>query len=145
MNKDEHFDIRTQKLIKQSEAGIYLLNLRNGKGYSLAKVAKTLEISANYLSEIERGLKVPSDTLLIELASYYNIDADTLYNLYGKVPFSIINELEKNEELRSTLFEIVSNQTLTEEQRNELYKTFHCCYERLLSEIEHVYSDLEDI
>jgi transcriptional regulator with XRE-family HTH domain len=144
MDDIKDFDDNTKKLIKKAEAGKLLLRLRNERGLSLSQVVKKLNISAIYLSEMERGLKTPGDQLLRDMAKFYKIDEDTLYNLYGRVPMSIITELEKNEDLRSTMYEIVTDQTLTEEEKSELYNSIRLCYEKLLSLRKHAFSDLED-
>ncbi len=130
----QHLDEKEKQLLRQSQAGDYLLDLRNEKGLSLAKVCKILEISANYLSEIERGLKVPSDHLIRQLADFYDIDEASLFERFGKVPLTVREALENSKSLRKTISEISSSKKLTEEQKQELYDELYRLYKKVLLE-----------
>jgi len=52
-------------------AGEKLKKLRNERNESVHTVGKAVDISGNYLSEIERGLKEHSDNVLEKVANYY--------------------------------------------------------------------------
>lgn len=74
-----------EQKVKESQAltrfGHCLFELRSDRGQSLRDVAKVLDISANYLSELERGVKKPSSTMIKALSTYYGINHMRLYAL----------------------------------------------------------------
>lgn len=67
-------DKEREKSFNLSESfGVRLRKLRRQKNLSQAVFAKSLGISQGYLSDLERGNKHPSDTLLIALDSRYGV------------------------------------------------------------------------
>jgi transcriptional regulator with XRE-family HTH domain len=66
--------------------GHYINNLRSQKRLILAEVAKELDISTNYLSELERGKKSPSDRMVVSIAEYYKIPVLDLFLLLDRGP-----------------------------------------------------------
>lgn len=131
----EHMDEKAAQFMRQSKTGEYLLSLRNNKGLSLAQVSKLLEISANYLSEIERGVKVPSDHLLQQLAEYYKVSEDDLFERYGKIPMSVREALASNKILRRAIAEINSDKRLSEEKKSAIFSELYSLYKNSLSEL----------
>jgi len=125
---------RMAQLAIQVEAGSYLLELRREKDLSLAKVTKLTDISSNYLSEIERGLKAPSDTVIRELAKVYEADENEIFEKYHKIPLSVKEALNNSQVLRRTLAEIEQNKKLTEEQKIEIYTELYRLYKKYVDE-----------
>lgn len=82
-----------------------IIEARNKYNLGLRELAKRINISAGYLSEIERGLKpAPSDTIVQSLADTLSLDDKELLKLadadrlhYSKV--KIISKLFANKEL----------------------------------------------
>lgn len=82
-----------------------IIEARNKYNLGLRELAKRIDISAGYLSEIERGLKpAPSDTIVQSLAHTLSLDDKELLKLadadrlhYSKV--KIISKLFANKEL----------------------------------------------
>lgn len=71
------------KLTRECERrGSYLDKLihdaRVKKDLSLRDLARLLEVSPSYLCDIEKGLRIPSENLMIHLASELNLDFETL-------------------------------------------------------------------
>ena len=122
---------KIEQLTRQAEAGEYLHKKRDKKGVSLANVAENVGCSPSYLSEIERGLKLPGDVLISRIARYYDIDEPDLFRRYGKVPLSAIEEVENNPVLQKTLLEISRNKDLTEEKKQDYYDKIHKIYLRM--------------
>lgn len=62
--------------------------LREARGLGLREVARKLELSASYLSQLETGqLKTPpAAEVLRALAKLYEVDADRVLLLAGRVP-----------------------------------------------------------
>ncbi|PGD08246.1 hypothetical protein COM34_14180 [Bacillus wiedmannii] len=96
---------------------------RRKKGLTLEMIAKYVGVSFNYISELERGdkKKVPSDDVLIKLAEILSIDEKEIFEGFGKLPNSLVQELEQNETLLNTLYEIRNNPNLTDIDRNAIY------------------------
>lgn len=120
---------KAEKLLIQAEAGEFLQEKRKESGHSLAQAGEVIGCSPTYLSEIERGLKLPSDVLISRISRFYNIDETELFNKYRKVPLSVLEEVEKYPGLQKTLLEITKNKHLTEEQKHgfyeQVYKIYH--------------------
>ena len=115
-------------MINQVVAGEFLLKTRHEKDLSLAQVCEHVSCSLNYLSEIERGKKLPSDHLIRELADFYEISEAELFNNFGKVPLTAKEELEDNTGLQRTLLEIRKDQKLTDDQKQSLYDHLYTLY-----------------
>lgn len=60
----------------KSELGIKIKEARIQKGYTQEKLAETAGIGPVYLSEIERGVKMPSLKLFIKIIDALEISAD---------------------------------------------------------------------
>jgi transcriptional regulator with XRE-family HTH domain len=118
---------KARQLIRQANLGEFLLEIRTEKDLSLAQVCKPvgpLGISTNYLSEIERGLKVPSDHIIREVAAVYGIDEAEIFYILDKVPLAAKEELERNKTLQRVLNE-VSKSSLSDEQKTEVYEVMY--------------------
>lgn len=103
---------------------------RKKKGLTLETLAKDVGVSFNYISELERGdkQKVPSDEVLIKLAKILSIDEKEIFEGFGKLPNSLVQELEQNEMLLTTLYEIRNNPSLSDGDRNALYTEIRNLY-----------------
>lgn len=121
-------------LEKRLQTGKMLQQLRLERNESLADVCSKIKVSKNYLSEIERGLKVPSDQLILDLADHYNINHHDLFQSFGKVPISAREELEKFDNLQRTLGDIHRDKRLNDDQKQELYDELYRLYRKLLDE-----------
>jgi transcriptional regulator with XRE-family HTH domain len=73
-------------------------------------------ISNPYLSQIERGLRKPSAEILQQIAKALRISAETLYVRAG-----ILEERDTGTDL---VGEILSDQTLTEDQKQTLIRIY---------------------
>jgi transcriptional regulator with XRE-family HTH domain len=124
------------ELIRRVDAGAYMTNLRTERGISLANLGKVLEISANFISEIERGVKSPGDKYIRNFSNYFNINENFLFRKYDKIPLLAREELADNVVLQQMLIEISSNQTLTGEQKSAFYDDMFKHYQLLLAELD---------
>lgn len=105
---------------KWEEVGSFLRNERSRTGLSLFKVAKQVGITGNYLSLIERGIQAPSNVILVALGNFYNLDLESLFNMYGRVYDSSIKEALRIPSLRKILMEITANNKLSAEEKEEV-------------------------
>lgn len=123
-------------VIARIETGKELSKIRNGLHMSLAEASKKLGISISYLSEIERGVKTPSDHLIREMAQVYELDEDDLFSKFGKIPFLVRQELEHSPLLQKTILDISRNKKLTEEQKERIYDKIHETYKTVIKDLE---------
>ncbi len=64
----------------------YLYKARQDQGKTQAEIAQATHISPQYLSEIERGYRVPSLVTVIRLGTALSLDIDVLCYYAGILP-----------------------------------------------------------
>lgn len=119
----------------QHSFGTYLREKRNEEQLTLRTVAKKLDITATYLSDIEKGHKNPPDRNPDMMSQFQSIlhltdeDMTTLYDLAAKdrpsgqqVPVDLSEYLREQSGIRDFV-RTVRKKGLSEENWNELTKT----------------------
>jgi transcriptional regulator with XRE-family HTH domain len=89
--------------------------------YSMRQFAALAGISNPYLSQIERGLRAPSEQVLDAIAETLKVSADALYTQAGVTPPG------DDEQESAVLNAIAEDQRLTARQRSalrEIYEAF---------------------
>ncbi|MEC2463801.1 helix-turn-helix transcriptional regulator [Bacillus cereus] len=121
------------------EIGKTLRSQRRSKDLTLEIVAEAVGVSANYISELEKGDrgKLPSDIVLKRLSVVLNLDEKELFMGYGKIPLSVKEELKENNKLLDTLYEAIHNPNLTDKDKSNFYSDIQKLY------ISHVGSKLK--
>lgn len=66
--------------MKENIFGGKIRELRKAKGLTLHQFAKEIGTSASYLSEIERGLKVPGGEFFLTLKQKFHISLDAIFS-----------------------------------------------------------------
>lgn len=90
--------------------GINIKKYRIEKGLSQEKLAEMTDLSPNYISMIERAVKTPSLTTLINIANALDVTTDMIL-------YDVLNE---HYQIKSSLvFDKVSK--LSEEEQNRIY------------------------
>ena len=107
----------------QSVLGALIRRQRELAELPMRELAKMVGISNPYLSQIERGLRAPSESVLESIAETLDISADELYKMAGFVerPRSVEKETADLETA------IEAAQELTTPQRRalrEIYRSF---------------------
>jgi len=125
--------IEGEQHLRQFQAGKYLKKLRGNR--SLADVVKYLEISTNYLSEVERG-KMPSDHFLSQAAEFYEVDEDDLFFRWGKIPILAAATIRDNKQLMTTLSDITRHKDFSDEQKQRLYDSLYKTYKDFLNIVQ---------
>jgi len=101
-----------------------LKRFRTERGISQKELARYLNISPSLISKWENGVTVPSGDYITRMSSYFNVDCQTVYDLFGnkridKVEDSIDcleSKLKSNlEDIRLTLSEEI--ETMSEQQK----------------------------
>ncbi|PHE70535.1 helix-turn-helix domain-containing protein [Bacillus wiedmannii] len=96
-------DAKEEKL---KQLGERIKELRKEKKVSLSEVGKTVNLSHNFLSEVERGKKEPSYNTLRILSCYFGIDEDELFEIIDKVPLRAMELVEEHPELQKLLSQV---------------------------------------
>jgi transcriptional regulator with XRE-family HTH domain len=125
---------QVNELHRRIEIGAYMTNLRNKRGISLASLGKVLDVSANFISEVERGIKSPGDKYISKFSNYFDIDESSLFRKYGKIPLLARDELADNIMLQKMLEEIRSNPHITAERKRLFYDQVYELCKSLLNE-----------
>lgn len=113
----------------KTDIGRYLYQLRMQKRLSLAKVSIHIGINPMALSEIEHGIRLPSDDITRNISNFYDIDENILFKLIDKVPLGAKEELEQSPVLQKTLLEI-KRSNMCRKLKDELYTEM---YEKVLN------------
>lgn len=121
----------SEKELMLVKAGEKLKELRAKKGVSVHKAAKAVHISGNYLSELERGLKEPSDVVLESLSNYYNIDLSEIFSLYNRLAPAEANLLLNNPSLRKIVTQMSIDERIGTEEVESFAKEMHRFYKSL--------------
>lgn len=100
MDIDKLKDITNRNI----NAGNYLQNLRLSKKLTLSSASKYINISPTYLSDIEHGRKLPSDTTIKNIANFYEIDEIDLFNKFGKISLTVKELLLNNLNLQRKIY-----------------------------------------
>lgn len=74
----------------------YIKLARERKGLYQKDVALQVQITAQYLNDLERGRREPSDAVLCHLADTLGFDTDFAYYLVGKLPPDLRDGLTKS-------------------------------------------------
>jgi len=113
--------------------GEHLDNLRTKAGYNLRALGEKLNVSANYLSEIIRGIKAPTDPIVQQMAQLFNQDEDEMFKILGRAPLKARKLLDQAEELQLLLSAL---SRLTEEKRDRFMNKVNELYMEILGEID---------
>lgn len=115
-----------------SQVGDFLRLKRLEKRYTLEITAKSVGVSINYISKLEKGENSnPSDDIVIQLAKTLEIDEDWLFNAFGKIPLSTRNALQAHPDLAKAIAEISSDESLSEDKKKEFLNRTIYWYRKL--------------
>lgn len=106
----------------REQAGQKLKEIRKGTGLSIFKIGRRIGVSGGYISQIERGIRPPSDAVLCSLAEVYEVEKQTLFDLYRRVENEELSAYIDNPIARKTFAQISANKKLSDEQKERLMK-----------------------
>jgi transcriptional regulator with XRE-family HTH domain len=104
---------------KASPLGEFIRRNRELSQYSMRQFAELAGISNPYLSQIERGLRAPSEQVVQSIADVLKVSADTLYEQAGVA--------REGDDASDTVTAIEEDPRLTPRQRKamlEIYESF---------------------
>ncbi|MBP1917525.1 transcriptional regulator with XRE-family HTH domain [Lederbergia galactosidilyticus] len=112
-----------EDVVKEKEFGRYIREKRLKRGFTLSQVAVRLEISTNYVSQIERGVREVTDDLVVGFAALYNVELDKLFWMSGKIPVDVRKLIMKDKDLQNAL-SYIHKFGLSTERKERLTKEF---------------------
>lgn len=128
------FDVDSKKLLYNT--GQMLKDKRLSMNLSLSDVSLVVGMSLNYLSEIERGLKKPSDNLIEKISDYYGIDIDYLFCAFDKIPKIVRGKVNEKMFLTKAIREIEERKDLREDRKQFIYDELYSALQELLQELD---------
>ena len=100
-----------------SEQGKRLKELRISLGYTLAFVARKLDITTNYLSLIERGERKPSEIVMYKMSEFYKLNPIEIFSLYGTIPTEQVEKIISCPSLVKIISQLSTDERFTEEEK----------------------------
>lgn len=117
-----------EKINGQIRTGYYLKSLRLEHDLSLTALGNQLGVSAAYLSNVESGTKAMSDHFVRQIADFYKLDENVLFDLLDRVPLLAREQLDEDSNLQQLLSEIKRNKKLSEEKKQKLFQQMYNLY-----------------
>lgn len=117
-------------LSRENEFGQYIAQLRANSGFSIAQLAARVGVNSAYFSQVERGMRIPTDDIIRNIAEFFKIDENLLFDMAGKVPLAAKEELE-NQKLLQTVLKEIAKIKLPENKKEEIYKEFFQVVQRV--------------
>jgi transcriptional regulator with XRE-family HTH domain len=127
-------DDTREQFNRQFDTGEYLAEIRASKKIRLTDAARSIGISAAYLKEIEKGLKLPSDILIRAIADYYQISEDELFRRWGKIPLLAREQFNEMPDLQKVLAD-VRKQKISEDEKQHILDEVTQLYKKFLQRI----------
>lgn len=119
--------------VEVNSIGSELRLIRTKRRQSLLAISELTGISENYISEIERDVKYPTnDKFVYALAKAYDMDPMYLFRKFGRLPDPVLEEVNRHEALQTTLLRISNDGTLSEDKKQKLYDQFKALYDEAL-------------
>ncbi|PLS18913.1 hypothetical protein CVD28_00495 [Bacillus sp. M6-12] len=110
----------TELIMERIRLGMELAKKRKSLKRTLSDIGDAMGVSANYISEIERGLKVPSDKIIRQLADFYGYAEAELFTKFGKIPLLTRETLEENPSFNELIDEIGKRKDLSDDKKEEI-------------------------
>lgn len=85
------------------EFGEHIKRLRNENGLTVREAGHKLDVSANFISQLERGVVKPTDEMIQKIAECYNVNEDSLYHKLGHIPKSALEALSQSPFMQKAL------------------------------------------
>lgn len=117
----------------KSEAGSKIREYREKKEYTLKEVAEKTGVTLNYISLIERGLRVPCDDILYKLSDVLEVNVVEIFSLYNKIPPSFLYNDNTKPNLFKIVCEIERNKEINTEDKKFLLGNLQKAYKKILA------------
>ena len=104
---------------------VFITDLRNAKEYTLRKAASKLHVSAPFLSDLEKGNRLPSRKTLDAIIDLYSLDEENKRKLYDAeaearddIPQDVKDFLKTNKDAMKSVIEMMSKQKVLAKKNN---------------------------
>lgn len=99
--------------------GDVIREARVGKGLGLRELARKLDMTPSYLSDIENDRRVPSEEVLQQLAKALSLEFDELMALAGRLGEQAVRYMQRTPAV-GALFRTISNRRLDPKEVEKL-------------------------
>lgn len=96
--------------------GEYIREKREEKDFSLRELAGKINVTATFLSDIERGQRHPSDEVLKKIAEKLDDEFENLKKLDNRVPLKELKELFNSNQNYGFAFRKVAENKISPEE-----------------------------
>lgn len=104
---------------EHKEFGPFIKDFRTKRDLTLSQVAEKLNISTNYVSQLERGIRRPTDELIRDFSRLYNVNEDRLFRMAGRIPLSTLEEMKQTPSLQKA-FSYLNSHEIPNERKKKL-------------------------
>ncbi len=105
-HSSQHSSYRSSE--KNSEIGQRMRQIRRAARMTQQQLAEALELSVNYLGEVERGHKPLSHKLADQFCNYFNITYDYIYHGVSPASQNAVREKSRYDSVKRAINEKVS-------------------------------------
>lgn len=124
------YNIGVEIVSEDQKIGELVTKLRAKRGLSMAQLAARVGVNSMYLSQVERGTRLPSDEMIQNLADFFKLDENDLFEMMGRVPLIVREELENQTLLQKVLKEMTTIK-LSEQKKQDIYQEFFLIVQRI--------------
>jgi transcriptional regulator with XRE-family HTH domain len=98
---------------------------------TINELGRLLRVSPDFLREMERGNKMPSDYLIYNLADFFGISQDILFNGFNKTPIfgDYYDKIKDRRKFKERIDEVTKS-NISEDSRQLLYDNIFEAYLR---------------
>lgn len=98
---------------------------------TIKELGKLIGVSPDFLSEMERGNKIPSDYLIYNLADFFDISEDILFTGFNKTPIfgDYYHSIKDRRRFKELIYEVMTSD-INEDSRQLLYDNIFEAYLR---------------
>lgn len=108
-----------QEIQNRIKLGKAIRQARKAKKLTTVELGNLVNVSANYVSLVERGEKSCSDGFIREVSRTLGLDEDELFSIAGRVSLRVKETIETHSGLQSLISDI-SKANLNSDQMDEL-------------------------
>lgn len=99
--------------------GAFIRDARVAKGLKLRELARRLEVTPSYVSDIENDRRVPSEEVLAKIAAELDLDYSNLVARAGRLPADAERYMRQTP-AATTLFRRITEQKFSEDEIEKL-------------------------
>lgn len=116
--------------------GRFIKELRLNHNWRIIDVAERLNVSINYISQLERGKRRATDKLIKKFSKLYGVNEVVLYQISGRLPEDFVKRMLQTPRLLTLFYHLnecdISHKEIIELENNlvEVITTFVSKYKK---------------